>query len=33
MTEATAGASVELVSIGVALAVDDVYRGGLEDIG
>ena len=33
MIEATAGASVDLVSVGTALAVDDVYRGGLEDVG
>jgi Uma2 family endonuclease len=33
MIEAAAGASVELVSVGTGLAVDDVYRGGLEDVG
>lgn len=30
-SEATAGGLVDLVSVGAALAVDDVYRGGLED--
>jgi Uma2 family endonuclease len=32
-TEATADDSVGLVSVGTTLAVDDVYRGGLEDVG
>ena len=33
VTEAMAGAAVELASVGVHLAVGDVYRGGLEDVG
>jgi Uma2 family endonuclease len=31
--EATAGNTVQLTSVAVALAVDEVYRGGLEDAG
>ena len=31
--EAGAGESLELASIGGAIAVDDVYRDGLEDTG
>ncbi len=31
-TEAATGASVDIASVGVNLAVDEVYRGGLEDV-